>query len=79
VIVGWSTSSGDTAVEENLALAIAAHGASPPAAVQYPNQRVATTAIPHATIPWDGVTTIKRMACISTDDKAIVYHALITY
>jgi hypothetical protein len=72
MIVGWSTTSGDTAVEINLLAALTANG------IEYPNQRPITIDVPYAVIPWDGVTTIKRVSVVSeTTDRA--YFLVATY
>ena len=63
-IVGWSTTSGDTDVEANLALAVATHAS--PDGEEYPNQAFLTPLVAEVLIVWDGVTTIKRLAAQST-------------
>ena len=63
-IIGWSATSGDTTVETNLAAAIAKHAS--PDGTEYPNQTFLTLTEQEVNIYWDGVTTIKRLAAIST-------------
>jgi len=78
MIAGWSTTSGDANVEAYLGSAIVAHATA--TGVQYANQRPATKTVNMISIPWDGTTTIKRFACISTAaGTPIVYQAVITY
>lgn len=63
-IVGWSSTSGDTDVETNLETAITKHAT--PDGTEFPNQVFLTQTQQEVTIFWDGATTIKRLAAIST-------------
>lgn len=64
IIIGWSTTSGDTDVEANLNTAAGSHAS--PDGVGYPNQLPISERIPSLTVNWDGTTKIKRFAMTNT-------------
>jgi hypothetical protein len=72
VIVGWSTTSGDTDLETAVAAAVVSHGT--PAGTEYPNQGILSLGNPVLRFRYDPSLgqTIKRIAVQSTSATTIV-------
>jgi hypothetical protein len=77
IIAGWSTTSGDTDVEANLALATAKHAS--PDGTEYPNQRTLSEHVPYLALEWDGTTPIKRFAMTNTAAADLVVSVTFVY